>query len=369
MNQPQTHLEQRTVLKEGHHTNHPFPKDMVSMLRCNEDAGELAIVKEERVLGDGIMDARLRCNICGSEFHIEDGIVRLLPRQLSSENQHEMNIRDSIDYDCTNPGSFIPPADGWRSVLSDKLEVPAHLKELRVSQSNTVLELACGDGRFTSLIAETGPRVLAVDFSINALLLLAHRLPAGARVGRVHADINHLHFASRSFDRAISLTPLDSRDERMAMYRMVAHSLTDDGRYVASVEHDDLNRRLLGLPRVRRYSRDGILIEHLSMKTMRSEAAPYFTKLRIRPIRPRVPLVAKLPRFFALAILSTVATLPLVRQFGDLLLLTARRPVRLPIEGEYRQSSWMAKRVYRLYMRLKNQKPSWGEEPVGSTND
>jgi len=334
------------------------------MLRCNEDGGELAIVKEDRVLGDGILDARLCCAVCGSEFRIEDGIAHLLPHQLTTEDQHEMNIRDTIDYDCTNPGSFIPPADGWRSVLSDRLEVPAHLKELQASQSNTVLELACGDGRFTSLIAETGAKILAVDFSINALRLLAHRLPAGARVGRVHADINHLHFASRSFDRALSLTPLDYRDERMAMYRMVAEALTDDGRYVASVEHYDLNRRLLGLPRARRYSADGILIEHLTTKTMHREAAPYFSKLRIRPLRPRVPLVVKLPRSLALLILRLIAVLPLVRQFGELLLLTAQRPVRLPVEGVHLHSNWIAKTAYRTYMRLKKQKPSWGEESV-----
>ena len=364
MNQPRTHLEPPTLPKEGHHTNHPFPKDMVSILRCNEDAGELAMVREPRVLGDGIMDAQLRCKICGSDLRIEDGIARLLPSQLSSEDQHEMNIRDSIDYDCTNPGSFIPPADGWRSVLSDKLEVPAHLKELQVSQSNSVLELACGDGRFTSLIAETGASILAVDFSINALRLLAHRLPVGARVGRVHADINHLHFAKRSFDRALSLTPLDSRDERMAMYRAVADALTDNGRYVASVEHYNLNRRLLGLPRARRYSRDGILIEHLTAETLRREAAPYFSKLRIRPIRPRVPLVLKLPRGLALPILRLIAVLPLARQFGELLLLTAQCPVRLPVEGECFRSNWLAKTAYRTYMRLKKQKPLWGEEAV-----
>ena len=119
----------------------------------------------------------------------------LLPDQLSAEARHEMSIRDTIDYDCTNPSPFVPPPDGWRSVLSDMLEVPAHLDELQTSPSNTVLELACGDGRFTSLIAQTGARILAVDFSINALRLLAERLPPGARVGRVHADINQLHLA------------------------------------------------------------------------------------------------------------------------------------------------------------------------------
>ena len=343
---------------------HQFPRDMLPLLRCNNDGGELAVAKELGGDGHAVVDALLRCVICGAESRIEDGIVRLLPNQLTPEDRHEMNIRDTIDYGCSNPGSFVPPPTGWRSVFSDLLEVPEHLDGLHASPSNTVLELACGDGRFTSLIAETGARILAVDFSINALRLLAHRLPAGAQVGRVHADINHVHFASRSFDRALSLTPLDSRDERMAMYRMVAHALTDEGRYVASVEHDDLSRRLLGLPRVRRYSRDGILIEHLTSKTMRREAAPYFAKVRIRPIRPRVPFVAKLPRRLALPILRLFAVLPVLRQFGELLLLTAQRPVRLPVEGEYLHSNWIAKSAYRIYMRLKNRKASWGEELV-----
>ena len=343
---------------------HQFPRDMVPLLRCNNDAGELAIAKELRGESDGVLDAVLLCKICGAEFRVEDGIARLLPNQLSPEDKHEMGIRDTIDYDCTNPGPFVPPLDGWRSVLSDMLEVPPHLNGLQFSRSNTVLELACGDGRFTIPIAEMGARILAVDFSINALRLLAHRLPSGARVGRVHADINQLHVASRSFHRAITMTPLDSRDERMIMYRKIADALTDDGRYVGSVEHDDLNRRLLGLPLARRYSKDGILIEHLTTKTLRREAAPYFSKLRIRPIRPRVPFFAKLPPGLAFPILRLIAALPIVRQFGELLLLTAQRPVRLPVESEYRSGSRVAKSAYRSYMRNKNQEPSWGEESV-----
>jgi SAM-dependent methyltransferase len=226
------------------------------------------------------------------------------------------------------------------------------------------LELACGDGRFTTLIAATGAKVLAVDFSINALRLLAHRLPPGARVGRVHATINQLQLAGRVFDRALTTTPLDSRDERMTMYRTIAHALTDDGRYVASVEHDDANRRLLGLPLTRRYSRNGILIEHLTAESMRREVAPYFSELRTRPIRPRVPFVAKLPRGLAFPALRLIAALPVVRQFGELLLLVAQRPSRLPVEGQYRSGSRVAKNIYKSYMRSKDREPSWGEESV-----
>jgi len=341
-----------------------FPRDMLHLLRCINDAGELTLIKEPLGDADGVLDAVLRCKACGSEFRIEDGIARLLPDQLTEEDKHEMSIRDTIDYDCTNPGSFVPPAEGWRSLLSDRLEVPAHLDALQTLPSNTVLELACGDGRFTSLIAKTGAKVLAVDFSINALRLLAWRLPAGAKVGRVHADINQLHLASRAFDRALTLTPLDSRDERMNMYRTIAHALRDDGRYVGSFEHDDLHRRLLGLPLMRRYSKDGILIEHLTTKTMDLEAAPYFSKLRVRPIRPRVPFALKLPPGLALPLLRLVAALPLARHFGELLLLTAQDPVRLPVEGQHRSGNRLAKVAYRSYMNKKNKKASWGEESV-----
>ena len=342
----------------------PFPRDMVALLRCTNDAGDLSIASELRGDDNGIIDGVLRCKLCAAEYRIEEGIARFLPNYLRPEDSLEMNIRNAIDYDYTNPGPFIPPPDGWRSVLSDMLEVPPHLKELQCSSSNTVLELACGDGCLTTLIAETGARILAVDFSINALRLLPYRLPSGSRVGCLHADINQLHVASRAFDRALSLTPLHSRDERMTMYNMISNSLMNDGRYIGSVEHDDLNRRLLGLPLVRRYSKGGILIEHLTPKEMRREASPYFSTLRIRPIRPRIPLITKLPRGLAFRILRLLGALPGPRQFGQLLLLTAQQPVRLPVEGEYRTGSRMAKSMYRYYMRKKNQEPSWGEESV-----
>lgn len=353
-----------TLVTQGPLMSNHFPRDMVSLLRCNNDAAELALAEELRGDAHGVLDAVLRCKICGADFRIEEGIACLLPDQLSAEARHEMRIRDTIDYDCTNPSPFAPPPDGWRSLLSDMLEVPAHLHELQTMPSSTVLELACGDGRFTTLIAQKGARILAVDFSINALRLLAHRLPPGARVGRVHADINQLHLASHAFDRALSLTPLISREERMHMYRTIALALTDDGRYVGSFEHDDLNRRLLGLPLARRYSKDGILIEHLTTKSLRCEAAPYFSKLRVRPIRARVPLVTNLPPTLAQPLLRLVAVLPFVRHFGELLLLTAQNPVRLPVEGEHRSGSRIAKGVYRFYMSKKNKKASWGEESI-----
>jgi uncharacterized protein YbaR (Trm112 family)/ubiquinone/menaquinone biosynthesis C-methylase UbiE len=341
-----------------------FPRNMLTLLRCSYDAGNLTVVQETEGNAEGLREATLRCATCSAQYRIEEGIARLLVSSLSAEDQHEMAIRDTIDYDCSTIGPFVPPSIGWRSVLSDRLEVPAHMDELRLTSGHVAMDLACGDGRYTNLMAQAGATVLAVDLSLNALRLMAARLPSGAQVGRVHADLNHFHVAPSSFDRALSSTPLDSRDERMTMYRMISNALKDDGRYIGGVEHDDLNRRLLGLPLLRRYSEGGILIEHLSSDGLRREIAPYFLKLHSFPIRPRIPLIHKLPQNVALAMLRLAAALPGIKNFGEILLFCAERPVRLPVEGHHRQGSSLAKSAYRSYVRSKHQEPSWGEERV-----
>jgi len=355
----------RTRPKPRAVANLQFSREALAFLRCSVDGGKVAVVEEERGSPEGILDGILRCTVCGIEYRIEDGIARMLAVPPTREGEHEITIRDTVDYECENPSRFIPPPDGaWRSVLSDMLEIPQHMEELRPTQSSTVLELACGDGRFTSLIARTGSLVLAVDFSINALRLQAHRLPPGSRVGRVHADINHFHVASHSFDRVLSATPLHSRDERMVMYRTIANALTDNGRFVGGVEYDDLHRRCFGLPLIRRYSREGILVEHLTKQTMRREIAPFFLKVRMYPIRPRLPFIHKLPRKLAYVILYSASVLPGACHFGEILLICAEIPFRIPSEGQHRSGNKVAKGIYRWYMNKKGRHPLWGEELV-----
>ena len=92
-----------------------FPRDMVPLLRCNTDAGELTLAEELRTDADGVLDAVLRCKICRAEYRIADGIALLLPGQLSSEARHEMRIRDDRHH-CTNRvRSYLRPMVGDRS--------------------------------------------------------------------------------------------------------------------------------------------------------------------------------------------------------------------------------------------------------------
>lgn len=345
-----------------------FPRTLLPLLRCSRDAGPLVVTAELQSNSEGISRARLRCSTCATEYAIEDGVARLMEEKLDSEDELEMALRDrQPDWQWVPEGERKVPVAAVGStyvpILNDLLEMPDHLSELKPLGGCTVLELGCGTGRFTTAMVAMGAEILAVDFSIASLRVLASRLPQGAQVGLVQADINHFHIAERCFDRAFSTTPLDSREQRMAMYRMVAGALKDTGRFVGSVEHDDLHRCLLGLPRARRYSPGGIFLEHLDTATLSREAAPYFLELRIRPIRPRIPflrrVVRPLPQLWAVRVLRTFGTLPVLRNFGEILLLRAERPVRLPVEGESRPGNKLAKTFFRWYMQAKGRPAVW----------
>src|SRR3984957_4124195 len=320
-----------------------FPRKFLPLLRCVRDAGQLSICREAQGDGDAIVDGSMRCVECSQEYPIENGVVRLMTDTMTQETQHEILLKDE-EYQAM-PETFTPPTSGWRSEFADRIEIPPHLEALGSLDNCRVLELACGDGRFTLLMAQLGAEVLAVDFCNEALRKLGSRLSSGfapttyqvvpqgtvgslvGRVGLVQADASNFQVAHRSFDRALSATPLDSRDERMNMFRMVAESLTDGGLYVAGVEYDDLFRRAYGMPLVRRYTPGGVLIEHLDLPTMRRDSATYFRPLRMRSIRAHVPFVkqgvVKRAPGLAVALSGMACALPGFKHLGELLLVSA----------------------------------------------
>jgi SAM-dependent methyltransferase len=361
-----------------------FPQDLIRLLRCTLDGGSLLIEAEPRTGEIGIIDANLQCTACAAQYRIRDGIARMLPvqLQLSPEDAHEIAIRDG-EYTCTQAAPFLAPATGWRSEFNDLVEIPPFLKELEPLENCTVLELGCGDGRFTMLMAQMGARVMAIDFSLNALRRMAGWLASGVAptafrtvrrrsdhdlrpyIGLVHADAGRFCVGPESFDRALSATPLDSRDQRMAMYRSIADALRDGGRYIGSFEHDDLARRLLGLPRARRYRTGGIYIEHLEPALVHYESAPYFSKRRVIPIRPKVPFLVRLPQTLAAGVVTVISRLPILRNLGEILLLRAEGPVRPPVEGTNRRGNPLVKGAFRWYTRRLGKEAVWGEhEPV-----
>jgi SAM-dependent methyltransferase len=356
-----------------------FPRKFLPLLRCIRDGNPLALDQERLSDEVGVSDGTLRCVECSYEYQIEGGIARMMSDTRTRETDNEIVLKDQ-EYEAM-PETFVPPSAGWRSEFADQIEIPPHLDEIKPLEGRRVLEIACGDGRFTILMAQLGAEVLAIDFCVEALRKLNRNLSSGiaptsykvsarrpvgslaGSVGLVQADASNFRVAPCSFDRALSASPLDSRDERMGMYRSISEALTDDGRYVAGVEYDDLYRRAFGMPLVRRYSPGGVLIEHLSIPSMRLEAAPYFERMRFRTIRAHVPvvkhgLVKRSPKL-AVYVSLVVCALPGLKHLGELLLLTAERPRRLPLEGAMRPSFMGARRLYRWYKRRKGEEPLW----------
>lgn len=354
-----------------------FPRRFVPLLRCIKDAGPLLVSAEPRSDVNGIADGTLKCAQCSREYSIENGILRLMSDALTKENQHEITLLNRAY--GSMPDVFEPAKVGWRSELNDSVEIPPHLNMLKLRAGQNVLEIGSGDGRYTVLLSQLGAHVLAFDFCIAALQKASKNVAADAaptsykvrpascrgEIGLVQADVTTLNLVPRSFDRCISATPLDSRDERLKLFHDIAEALTDDGIYVCGVEYDDLYRRLLGLPVMRRYSPGGVLIEHLTMVELKRETGAYFGRLDTQLIRVHLPLVQKFPLWLSVPLTRLAGWVPIIKQFGNIVMVAAARPIRIPPEGVRRSGYLGAKNLYRWYKRKRGQEPFWDcGEPV-----
>lgn len=353
-----------------------FPRTMVRLIRCIDDASELILVYERSPGSYSIEEGLLRCAHCAREYPIVSGIVRMLDSALAFETDHEIDRKDQ-EYQATGDG-VAPPEMGWRSQCMDALEI-RHRATL-TNAPGRLLEIGCGDGRFTVLYAQMRAEVLAVDFSEWALRRAHRNLAAGERstpfrphsrsrgislrdrVGLVQANASQFRVAPRSFNRVLSATPLDSLAERTHMYSAIAEALTNNGRFVFSVEYDDLYRRFFGRP-VSRYSHDGILIEILK-KGLRRELEPYFNRLRMGPTPVRLPFTRVLPPPLRMAAARLASVAPGIRHKGEILLVCAEGPRRQPQESIAPRQPLGLKNLYRLSKTWLGKGPVWTSDDV-----
>jgi SAM-dependent methyltransferase len=310
-----------------------FPRALVELLRCPADGSELAVAAPPDAAQ--IVDGLLSCARCGATVPVVAGMVRLLaPESLEGEEAHEMNLRDAQ----TRVLSSERERAYWAGLYSSR-ETRSTLAALAPGSGDTVVDLGCGTGRYTSLLAGACRRVLAVDFSLESLRWLLRENTPGPNVGLVHGDITRLRLAPRRFDRALATTPLDSRAQRLAMHGVAAGALADSGVYVFSTEHYDLRSRLLGAPRAQRYRPGENLFFRLERDEVEREAAAYFRDVRSRPINVSLPFSHRLPRPWRALLSAAAERVPGLRELGDLVLVRASRPLREPVEGDSSRGS------------------------------
>jgi SAM-dependent methyltransferase len=195
------------------------------------------------------------------------------------------------------------------------------LEELR---GKDVLEIGCGTGVHTKLLAEAGAHVAAVDLTPTAVELTTRRLElAGLSADVREADAESLPFESASFDFAWSWGVIHHSSDTNRVIAEIARVLRPGGRLAFMVYHRTsitfwlnyvLYRGVLrgGLLRespdelANRWS-DGVLARHYTRQTLTDSLRPWFENIETQvmgqigeaiplPSRIRQPLARAIPR-------------------------------------------------------------------------
>jgi SAM-dependent methyltransferase len=318
------------------HAGATFPLAALAWLRCPADRGTLHLdAPPAAPTSDRAASGIVRCASCAAGYPLAGGILRLLPglHALDPESAHEAELRD-------REAATFDRETRVQQELLNAVEVPAHLRPLRVFPGCAVLELGCGTGRLTFELAGAGAHVLAVDFSLASLELLAAALPPGAPVALVHADLTQLALAPHSFDRALATctSNLPTRAHRLAMFRLVAEALRPSGRFVFSAYNHTWLHRRRGEAFSGRYHGDAnIAWRRFRARELAREVAPFFASaewISVAPARrllrratPRAAARLRPLAFVVHAAARLLGRVPALRGFGWLWVFTVAQPL------------------------------------------
>lgn len=262
------------------------------------------------------------CSGCGRAALGSDGILRLMPRDLHRETEHEMRLRDG----AAAAPTVARGVSGHGMTDEDLMEIEHTMRALDLRPQHVVLELGAGTGRFTRLLQDRCKHVVAVEVSLKSLQACRRDLGGAAPVPFAQADAAVPFAVPRAYDRILGTLASNLPDSktRMASYRMAARACKRDGLFVFSTHHYCIRSRLAGHPREGRYQ-SGIFRSLLTAADIRRELEPFWGQLRVRPIVVVPPLARRLR--LPLRSLDRIGQqLPLLRDFGELLLVEARQP-------------------------------------------
>jgi SAM-dependent methyltransferase len=115
------------------------------------------------------------------------------------------------------------------------IEEPAFVSLLGDVKGQDCLDLGCGYGYYSELMANRGARVVGLD---RAPLMIAEaEARAGSTVKYFVADIETVEFRDESFDVVISNLSFHYLDDIDSMFRRVFGWLRPGGQFAFSVEH------------------------------------------------------------------------------------------------------------------------------------
>src|SRR5688572_25395151 len=126
----------------------------------------------------------LSCS-CGWSAAVRDGIITLPSAGMHAESERELAVREQ-QYQMDGTAAPDP---------LDLAEMVPHIEALRLSGSESLLEIGAGSGRYTAQLASRCSSIVAVDFSREGLTQIARCLAGQPHVIPVQADIADLRVA------------------------------------------------------------------------------------------------------------------------------------------------------------------------------
>jgi len=230
---------------------------LVSLLRCaNGCESELDLQVTGYINEHEVETGTLTCGICRTEYPIQEGIARILPRTLfCNQPMEECEKSGAVAHKLSEMRARDAQVDDydrmWYLNLFGKAEIPFTLRHLSPRKGHLMLEGGCGTGRMTPSFAHQCDSLISVDFSWESLRSCASKLrKAGIRnVSLIQADICHLPFKSEIFDRVASCQVLEhipTHESRTSAVAELSRVLRNDGRLVLSAYQHSLFTRIFG---------------------------------------------------------------------------------------------------------------------------
>ncbi len=135
-----------------------------------------------------------------------------------------------------------------KDVSRDLVHMPALLRAIGPLKGRTVLDVGCGQGRFTRVLARRGARVTAIDWSRRMIeTALRHEQEEPLQIRYLHVDARTMgaRLAPRSFDLVVGCMSLMDAPGLERILTGARRLLRPGGRLVFSVSHP-LNTAALG---------------------------------------------------------------------------------------------------------------------------
>ena len=99
----------------------------------------------------------------------------------------------------------------------------------QLSQHRSVLDVACGEGYGSAMLAENAERITGVDISVDAIRHARSRYGHQANLEFIAASCDRLPFPDASFDLAISFETIEHIETQQAFIAELARVLRPDG--------------------------------------------------------------------------------------------------------------------------------------------